>query len=99
MPRKPLLTLRIDDETRAKWQAKADDLGYSLSELIRIAVDDLIDREAPKAKPKKKPTVKELRGVIVAKTTRSPFPNNPRNERSVMCEHRVPPSAFCSRCD
>lgn len=39
MARAPLFGIRLDTETRARWQAAADDAGYSLAEFIKAAVE------------------------------------------------------------
>lgn len=95
MPRKPLFTLRLDDDVKTRWDAEADRRGYSLSEFVRLAVDDLIDREAPKARAKRKlskaETIAAHKKLIEQTTT--------RKARTTMCEHRLRPDQFCGRCD
>lgn len=79
------IEVRVDDVSRDRWTAAARDRGYSLSEFVRVAVDDLIERES--APP---------RGKKPRKTAAAPEPS-PKG-RTGMCEHRRPPETFCPKC-
>lgn len=92
MARTPLLNIRVDDDTKARWEAAARDSGYSLAEYIREAVDARVEIDAP-TKGKRKPAA------------RSPKPTPPdaqsgkSGSRSGMCVHRRRSDQYCSRCD
>ena len=43
MPRTPLRNLRVSDEKWARWQREAKARDLSISDLIRKAVDELLD--------------------------------------------------------
>jgi predicted DNA-binding protein len=48
--RSPLFNLRLDEETKARWQARATDAGYTLSEFIRVCVEaqiSALDEDGP----------------------------------------------------
>lgn len=94
MARTPIFPIRLDDETKARWDAAARDAGYSLAEYIRVAVDDLIERETkPVAKSKKKAVTKTTVRVGLDPELRAS-----KGPRTGLCPHRIPPTAFCSRC-
>lgn len=42
----PIVTLRVDDETKAAWEAEADERGVPLSELVRFSVNSEVGRLA-----------------------------------------------------
>lgn len=50
MARVPLLNLRVDEATKARWQAAADHAGVKLSEFIRQAVNARCDQKASLAR-------------------------------------------------
>lgn len=47
MARVPLLNFRVDDDTKARWQAAADHAGVTLSEYVRDAVEFVIAENLP----------------------------------------------------
>lgn len=38
----PVRTLRVDDETWARWQASAEDRGYALGDFIKACVEEVL---------------------------------------------------------
>jgi hypothetical protein len=64
----PQTTIRIDDETKARWTAHAKDDGYTFSEFVKACVEDVIARrsEAPARAPEspsKSPPARRLARV------------------------------------
>lgn len=93
MARTPLLNIRVDDETKQRWDAAARDAGYSLAEFVREAVDARIAADAPK--PKAKKGNRQPGQIGLDPTLRAAGMG-----RTTICEHRIPPTAFCTRgCD
>lgn len=43
MPETPVMTLRVDDEMKARWQLLADELGVKLSDLIRDTLEERVN--------------------------------------------------------
>lgn len=83
MGREPHLALRVDDETKSRWQAAARDAGYTLPEFICAAVEERLSSDAaPKRKTKR--AAAGAAPVVAARTG--------------MCPHRVPATSFCGRC-
>lgn len=80
--------IRVDDETRDRWTAAARDAGYQLHEYVKAAVDAQIDAET------RPPPARRSRG----KKGGSPA-GETRAARTGLCEHRIPPTSHCSRCD
>lgn len=91
MARTPHLALRVDDETKARWEDAATDAGFSLAEYVRDAVDDRVAAEKAPAKPRSKrktePRSEPMKTGAPAKT------------RSGMCPHRIAATSFCKTCD
>lgn len=96
MARTPLLNLRVDDETKARWEVAAREAGYSLAEYVREAVEERVSVDASAKKPsrsrKTAPKEKLLTGRVVEKGSSS-------HSRTGMCEHRIPATAHCVKCD
>lgn len=97
MPRgNPPIQIRLDEETQARWKAAATDAGYSLAEYVREAVEERVSMDSPAkktGKTKKTPPKEKLATGIVAEKGSS------KHARTGLCPHRVPATAFCSRCD
>lgn len=83
------LEIRVDDQTRDRWKAAADDAGYTLTEFVRAAVEDKVAQ--PKAtRPSR---AKAKAGAAASKVRASTC-------RASMCEHRIPAGSYCPRgCD
>lgn len=92
MARTPVLNLRVDEATKARWEAAARDAGYLLSEYVRAAVEDRVAADG--APPVRKRPAKKTAGR--SQESGSPVP---ARSRTAMCEHRRPPTAYCARCD
>jgi hypothetical protein len=91
----PILNLRVDDETKARWQAAADLAGYRLSEWIRSCCDARADaRAAATAEPEKRGGY-QPRASGPPPTVPPPKPGG----RASVCEHRIPAGSFCKACD
>lgn len=87
MARPQPIQIRVDDETRDRWTAAARDAGYQLHEYVRAAVDAQIDTET------RPPPARRSRSKKAAATVEARAP------RTGLCEHRIPPTSHCSRCD
>ena len=63
MPKTPIRTMRLADETWNRWEAEAHDRGYdNVSEFIRGCVEAEIGEAVPTAKKKKSVTPALLAG-------------------------------------
>lgn len=78
------VTLRVDAETREKWEAEAKARGYSLSEFVRSCVDAEMAPSVVAA-----PAKKAARGRV----------KDESKPASGMCEHRVALTSYCARCE
>lgn len=85
--------LRLDDSTRARWDAAAKSAGAdSLAGFIRDCVEGAIEGEARKPKP-----INTLPPAPV-----KPKPKKPsmvKGRRLGMCVHGNGSDVFCKRCD
>lgn len=94
------LEIRLDDQTRARWTAAAQDAGYTLAGYVRDAVEARVEQDAPAPKRRRPPRSPKPTPPGVEEHGVSPLPPRRGRERAVVCEHRVPPTAYCSRgCD
>ncbi len=78
--------------SRAAWEAAARDCGYTLAEYVREAVDERVEADSGSRKPKKGKAVKTAMSVKTDAVKTG-------TARTGMCEHRVPATSFCARCD
>lgn len=96
---KKLFPIRVDDETKARWEAAARDAGYSLAEYIREAVNERAATDAGPVKPKAKARrTKQIGFGLPPKTQTGAATKTRSTARTAMCEHRRPPETFCPKC-
>jgi predicted transcriptional regulator len=85
----PMRSIRVDDETWERWQEAAKRQGYSVTDLIRDAVEDFIAHMTgvPKA----------ASGVGTAAAAATKATKRPAAPKG-MCEHRIKSGSFCRAC-
>ena len=102
----PLLPVRVDAETKARWKAAADERGITLADLVRDSVEAEI-AAPPVASPSSWPASRGRKApkpdgppLDPSNHGRSPFRRKRDGKRTEMCPHRIPPTSYCSRgCD
>lgn len=80
----PILAVRVDKATQARWKAGAEERGYELSEFVRSCVESEL---APGSPPQPRRDTKATRK------------DDERKARTGLCPHRLGPGQFCRRCD
>jgi antitoxin component of RelBE/YafQ-DinJ toxin-antitoxin module len=83
--RTPLLTLRLDEESKARWQAEADLRGLTLSEFVRECVEAVAGGAVPSvpikprtppergvARPEVRRVLRDVPGLDLASSFKGP---------------------------
>lgn len=99
--RDPLIALRIPPALDQRLRAHAATTGATLSEIIRSAIVETLERSAPaeRASPRKIERKYGYQPIATGPApTRAPT-KPPRPRKTAMCEHRVRVGNYCRRCD
>lgn len=109
VPPTPLLSLRVADETKARWKAAAAERGYSLSELVHASVESSL-KDPRAADDVSRRAVEAERRQDQAEPRDTATSDKPARKRSRsaqaessppaagLCEHRVALTSYCGRC-
>lgn len=86
----PPRSIRVDDETWARWEQAAKDRATTITQLIKDSVEDAIGRPSQVAQL-------DLGNVMLP--TPASVGGTYKPKRKEPCEHRIPPQSYCRTCD
>lgn len=91
--------LRLSVHERERWEAAATAKGLDLATWVRVACDKMAEL-GEHLEPASHSTVVEAprSSSTITVTTRN-LTKPSKRPRTTMCEHRLPPGAFCKACD